>query len=327
MAKRRFQYDPLAKAPEQLTPEERRAQRKKQREREARGKKPRGAFSTPGRRALILGIPVVIVVGIVVLLVLNPPQAPCIVFQPIPQQSGTPAFPASNTTDFSNTWCPQGVNLLVHVHPYVQISINGQLVQLPPSLGRSTNFTGYECDLPVHTHPASPGEPNGILHIESPWPYDYNLSTFFAIWQDSYVSAYINASYSTRTIAYTSNDILGLPIDATHTLTLFVDNHPSSAGPALELNTLDYLPSPYPSCMEARYGTGHTILLSWHSGSAVAVSTGLHPPTLETAAGSGYAGLVYGSPSARVTQTVGQLDTLAHETAAGLSWLLLRVFG
>lgn len=328
MAKRRFRSGPAEKPPEQLTPEERRAQRKKLREREARGKKPRGAFSTPGRRAVVLGVPAAVIVGVVILIVTQPVSVPCLVFQPIPTSSGTPAFPYSNTTDFSTTWCPQGNTLLIHVHPLVQISINGQTVKVPPSMGRSTNFTNYECDLPMHTHPDSPGYPNGIIHIESAWPYIYNLSTLFAVWQDSYVSAYVNASYSTRTITYTSNDFLGLPVDATHSLTLFVDNKPSQAGPALELNTLDNLPSPYPTCMADRYGTGHTILLSYHAGSAAAIGGGLHPPAHATAPASGeYAGLVYGSAFPPVTYQVGELGDQAHHAAAGLAWLALRVFG
>ncbi len=325
MAKRRLRSETEDKRPEDQTPEERRALRKKQREREARGKKPRSAFSSPWRRAAVIGIPAAVVVAIAVLFLTQSVSAPCLVFSPIPSQSGTPAFPASNTTDFSQTWCPSGVNLLIHVHPYVQVSINGQLVSFPPSIGRSTNFTNYECDLPIHTHPASPGYPNGILHIESPWAYNYNLSTFFSVWQDSYVSAYINSSYSTRTIEYTSNDLLGLPVDATHPLTLFVDNQPSNAGPSLVLNTLDYLPSPYPSCMESRYGTGHTVLLSWHVASPAAIRSSLAAPVLTTAASDGYMATAYGSPAAKITYQVGQLDTLAHATAQSLLWLALRV--
>ncbi|MCI4351669.1 MAG: hypothetical protein L3K15_09200, partial [Thermoplasmata archaeon] len=264
MAKRRFQRAP-EKAPEQLTPEERRDKRR--RDRTARGKRgPKGIGSPWRRAAAVGGSGGVVIAVIVVLVVLHPFNVPCISF--VPNPSGTPAFPPHTTTDFSGTWCPSSATLVVHMHPYLRLTINGQVVPLPDSIGRNASYTvggsSYECALPLHTHPASPPDfPNGVIHIESPWPYQYNLSDFFSVWSQSYASVSVNSTASNRPIIYTPNDLLGFTPDSSHAITLFVDGQVSFAGPGLVLNTLDYATSPYPACLGEVYGTGHVITLTY----------------------------------------------------------------
>ena len=333
MAKRRIRN--LAdKDPEELTAEERRALRK--RERAAGGTdravRPKGGF--PWRRAAAIGIPAVVVVAIIVVLLVNPFHAnpPCLQFTTSP--SGEPAFPPKGTTDFSTTWCPGNAPLIMHLHPYVKIAINGHSIGvgesgLPPSIGRDSNYTNYECDLPIHTHPPGPGEPSpaGILHIESPWAYIFNLSMLFSEWSQSYSGAYVNQSNTQAPITYTPTDLLGYQADPGHSVTLFVDNQLSSDGPNLNLDVLPYLSDPFPACVGTIYGTGHTILLSYQARSAVAlgVGTGIHGATASTAAADPELnGLLFDSPMPHVGSTIAHASDLTRLRYAGLGWLSLR---
>ena len=260
MAKRRFRSTPTDESPESLSPEERRQRRKAERTREGRAKKPHD--DRRGWRRAVVPAGIVAGVAAVILFFLYVSgtilQPPCIQFTAIPSQSGSPAFPTSNTTDFSQTWCPNAA-FVYQTYPLVTINVNGGNVPLPPSIGRSTNFTNYECDLPIATHPSAPGYAPGIVYIQSAWPYEYRLSDLFTVWQGSYVSAYVNASYSTRSIDYSPTQFLGLPVDARHSVTVFVDNQVNSAGASLLLSTLDNSPGPTPGCLGTIYGTGHTI--------------------------------------------------------------------
>jgi hypothetical protein len=321
VAKRRFRSDPDAdKAPEDLSPEERRVRRRDERSRAARGKHQK-VERTGWRRGIMPGVVAVVIVAVVLFLyfgvgVLFP--HPCLAFQTIPTSSGIPDYPASNTTNFGQTWCPIATTLF-SVHPQLAISINGQGVGLPPSIGRSQNFTHYECDLPIHTEPGVSG---GVFNVTSPWPYEYTLGDFFSVWQESYVSAYVNATYHTTTIDYTSSQLLGLPTDATHTLKLFVDNQPSSAGPSLVLNGLDHSGGASPSCLSAVYGSNHVIALVYQTGGAGAVVGAPVHSTLATAPPQALPP-VFGS-ALFVPVNAGTIEQ-SHGPAGPPTWLAIRV--
>lgn len=342
MAKRRFRNadEPL---PEELTPEQRRARRRRDRELVRKGKAPPSGRPNRRRRALLLSIPVVIIVAILsVLLFTQFFQAPCIQFQPIPQSSGQPTFPLHNTTDFSGTWCPPGVGLVVHMHPYIKIDIEGQTVNIPPtqlatpqnpdfpSIGRNASYpNNYACDLPIHTHAPDPalGYPDGVVHIESPWPYVYNLSSFFYVWQQSFTGVFVNSTHPNQPIVYQPNELLGFTSDATHKVELFVDGAASTAGPSLELNTLDYVANPYPTCLAELYGTGHVILLEYASISPAVRGSGLHPATLESAPPTAMPYLVsLGGPLQKVGDIAAETTDMVHAQFASLHWLSLRGF-
>jgi hypothetical protein len=328
VAKRRYSEAAAEAAPpETVSPEARRAQRKRDRTRQSRGKKPK-LPQTGWRRAIIPGATAAGVIVVAVLLIYGSGtlfQTPCLSFTASPASSGAPLFPPSNTTDFSNTWCPSASDVLQE-YPLLSIVVSGGSVTLPPSIGRSTNFTNYECDLPMATHPVAPGYPAGTIYLLSPWNYNYNLSEFFGEWQDSYVSAHVNASYSTRTIDYTPAEFLGLPVNAGHSLTLFVDNQVSTAGPGLVLNTLPNLPTTYPSCMASRYGTGHTITLVYKATSTHAAH-GLTGPVLGTAPPPAPTGGLFDSPNPRVTMDPGQSQRLSDLRTMSLAWMWLRPAG
>ena len=317
MAKRRFQYQPDAdKAPENLTPEERRARRREDRERAARGKRDRGPRT--GWRRAVIPLSVAAVLVVVVLIVLYGTNVffhpPCIQFGPIPDSSGTPAFPAANTTDFSGTWCPTATALF-SINPQLSIVINGATIALPPSIGRSANFTAHTCVLPLHTQP---GLGLGVFNVTSPWPYEYTLGEFFTVWQASYVSAYVNSSYSTRTIDYTATQILGLPADSSHTLSLFVDNQPSSDGPGLVLNSLNHGPASTPSCIDSIHGSGHTITIVYktlHAGAARSL-----PGHLATGPSESLPAAFDGPFGSAASDG----SSITHPVSATPPWLLLR---
>jgi hypothetical protein len=291
VAKRRLKStDPDSEEKAPTSAEERRAERKRdRRRREAQGKGGERLGRPKVRRALVLGIPAgVVVVAVVILVFFNPFKAPCLVFQSIPTQSGLPAYPSHNaSTDLTTSWCPPGVSDAEVDRPYVQIEIDHQFVGLPDSIGRNSSYTfqaqPYNCNLPINTQPPNPpSDPDGTINIVSPWPYSYTLADFFSVWSQSYSGVAVNSTKPSQPITYTTTDLLGFSADATHSVTLFVDNQVSNAGPSLELNTLPYTSDAYPSCINTVYGSGHTILLTYATKTAVATSELTPAATLST---------------------------------------------
>lgn len=59
-----------------------------------------------------------------------------------------------------------------HIHPHLQIIINGVKQIIPANTG--INLT---CMHPLHTH-----DDTGTLHVESPEKRDFTLGDFFAVW-------------------------------------------------------------------------------------------------------------------------------------------------
>lgn len=336
MSKRRLQ-SPKDSAPEEesiaRTPEERRAQRKRERRRlEAQGKGARLGGRSRGRRAAIIGIPAAaVVVAVVVLVFFNPFKAPCLTFDAIPMQSGLPAYPNHTAgTDLSTSWCPPGVSVAEDVQPFLQIEIQHQYVGLPSSIGRNSTYTyqgqPYTCDLPINTQPPSPpASPDGTINIVSPWPYAYTLGDFFEVWSQSYSGVSVNSTDPNQPITYTSSDLLGFSADASHQVTLFVDNQVSSSGPSLELNTLPYGGAAYPSCINAVYGSGHVILLTYSSTPKVAIGELFPAPTLSTTTnGLSLAEELYYTPLPHPAVLLGALATEHDAATHGLGWLSAR---
>ncbi len=160
--------------------------------------------------------------------------------------------------------CAASVNM--HVHPYLQIMIEGQSITIPADIGISGS-----CLEPIHTHDAS-----GILHLETPsTSTKYTLGQFFQIWSATYHTVTVNGL--AQPIIFNSTDILGFKADATHKVVLLVDGKPSSEYGSLVLNTLDYCSAATtgPPCsptavgdpayggQQYPYGTGHTIVIEY----------------------------------------------------------------
>jgi hypothetical protein len=103
---------------------------------------------------------------------------------------------------------------------------------------------------------------------------------------------------------------------------LYVDGQPSSAGPSLELNTLDNGPNTYPSCLGEVYGTGHTIALVYGPRGVTALTPSERTPLLATGMADPLLPLLTGDgPLPHVgAATVVSVQGLG---ATGLTWLVL----
>lgn len=112
----------------------------------------------------------------------------------------------------------------VHYHANLQISVNGKNEPLPALIGFGTDASSNECLYWLHTH-----TPDGVIHIEAPTSAatrQFTLGDFFAIW----------ALTPTNSIAagppqLTATSFFGLPIDAQHPLTIYVDGKQFTGDP------------------------------------------------------------------------------------------------
>lgn len=63
-----------------------------------------------------------------------------------------------------------------HIHPNLQIIINGKPQVIPAEIGVTST-----CLSSIHTHDAT-----GVIHIESPEKRDFTLGDFFAVWKKTF---------------------------------------------------------------------------------------------------------------------------------------------
>jgi len=95
-----------------------------------------------------------------------------------------------------------GEALSMHIHPNLEINIEGKPVEIPANIGITDT-----CMKPVHTH-----DTTGKIHIEYPGQHNFQLRDFFANWQQP----------------FSSTQILDHTVDANHVLTMTVDGQPST---------------------------------------------------------------------------------------------------
>lgn len=88
--------------------------------------------------------------------------------------------------------CTTDMATQFHVHPKLEIMINGQKQEIPANLG-----VGLSCMNALHTHDSS-----GVIHVESPEKRDFTLSDFFAVWNKT----------------YSKDRVLDYKVDATHVI-------------------------------------------------------------------------------------------------------------
>lgn len=84
-----------------------------------------------------------------------------------------------------------------HIHPEIEIVINGEVQEIPTNIGIKPN-----CMNSIHTH-----EGGGIIHVESPAPADFTIGDFFAVWNKP----------------FNQNQILDSVVDETHKVTVTVN--------------------------------------------------------------------------------------------------------
>ena len=156
----------------------------------------------------------------------------------------------------------------MHIHPWLQITINNQSVSVPANIG----IVGFPpCYEPVHTHDTS-----GILHIEAPdLSHNFTLGDFFTIWKDTYPT--ILFQQADRPVTFNQTSILGFQNDQTHQVRLIVDGGLNNQYSSLNLVPLDYCSSAnasVPPCSPTAggdpsypggypYGTSHTIQIQY----------------------------------------------------------------
>lgn len=330
MAKRRFRSSSEGeKAPEDLTPEERKNQRRRERAQSRVGKARRG-FGSPLRRGLLLGIPAAVITGVVLFLLFNPFNipSPCL---SLTQPTASPAFPPPGTTDFSGSWCPQGATDVLVVEGLLEININGTVVTPSAGFGVNQSFPRYTCTLPVSRPPSSEGPlPGGAdFVVASPWDFSYNLSWLFQAWAASDPTVGVGSAHPSQAVGYTPTDLMGFTSDATHRITLFVDNQPSNAGPSLVLPTLPYVssPAPSPACVASVYHTGHIILLSYSGGTPTTATSGIRGATASTGPGDPFwAPQSWNGPMPRMTLDVQALLGASTDGNVRMTFALWRPF-
>lgn len=111
---------------------------------------------------------------------------------------------ASKAPSNTKAWatCVQHSNsLAMHIHPELEIDIDGQKQAIPANIGIDP-----VCMKAIHTHDES-----GTLHIEHPQRMDFILANFFDNWGKT----------------FTKDQILDKKVDATHVITMTVDGQPS----------------------------------------------------------------------------------------------------
>jgi len=322
VSKRRFQA-PEEREVEELTPEERRAQRRRERAKRKAGHAP---SSTPKwRKVAVVGIPVAVIAVVAAFLIFSNLPTPCVQFTAIPNSApgapNEPTFPTSSQGGFGGTWCISSTPVY-STTVYLKIAVLSNTVAVPGLIGERTNYSAGTCDLPLHTLAQPP--PPGVIQIDSPWAYQYNLSMFFNVWSQSFSHAYVDAANSSQPIIYQSDDLLGFKNNATDSVALFVDGQPSSAGPSLDLTTLAYSVT-NPSCLGNVYGSGHTILLTYTKSTGLALAHGASAPTLSTGSLDPSADAqLYDGPLPHFGLMAPLNDVLSTVHWHSLGWLVLR---
>lgn len=79
---------------------------------------------------------------------------------------------SNNPEDILKVNLREHKNLALHIHPFLEIEINGIRHVIPANVGISE--TGMRV---IHTH-----DDSGKLHIESPYAHQFYLKDFFTIW-------------------------------------------------------------------------------------------------------------------------------------------------
>jgi hypothetical protein len=104
-------------------------------------------------------------------------------------------------------------NLALHIHPQIILTFNKENLAIPAGIGISPNGMRV-----IHTH-----EPDGNLHIESPFPYQFSLGDFFTIWEKRLTAECV--------FQYCTND--------SHILRFYVNGEETTLGPDIPLYDLD----------------------------------------------------------------------------------------
>jgi hypothetical protein len=114
-----------------------------------------------------------------------------------PTTSGSKLIETDRTNREVALACDEEMASGFHIHPNLEIRINGEQVIVPANIGVRTT-----CMTALHTH-----TPDGVIHVESPEKRDFTLSDFFAVWEQPFAK----------------DRILDQVVDANHRIRVTVD--------------------------------------------------------------------------------------------------------
>ncbi len=157
--------------------------------------------------AMVLGISFVLAAVVYAVVFIFPNQGT------IAQPGGELVAGSMDNSLFNFNLKQHSGSLSLHIHPQVEIEINGEKQLIPVNIGISPQGMRV-----IHTH-----ESDGKLHVESPYPHQFVLADFFAIWNKTFSSTCI-FEYCT---------------DENHTLTVFVNDVESNEYGNIPLYDLD----------------------------------------------------------------------------------------
>jgi hypothetical protein len=116
-------------------------------------------------------------------------------------------------TDLLTYEYTEHTNLELHIHPFLEIWIDGKNQTIPANIGISEKGMRV-----LHTH-----EDTGKIHVESPWPHQFYLKDFFFVWGKR----------------FDKNCIFDHCTDDTHVLEVFVNGTKSDIYGDIPLKDLD----------------------------------------------------------------------------------------
>lgn len=116
---------------------------------------------------------------------------------------------------------PSHQGLAVHIHPHVQVLVNGRDLPIPANLGIMVDAQGRATGfLPIHTHDGT-----GTLHVESPTARGFTLKDFFDSWG----------------FVLSSTELAGFLTEAGRSVRLTVNGQASAALGSLPLRDGDHI--------------------------------------------------------------------------------------
>lgn len=157
----------------------------------------------------------------------------------------------------------------IHVHPWVQIWIDGMNVTIPCGAGTQGGICNGGTYEPIHTHDSS-----GVLHVELSRSdanlHNYTLGDFFTIWKWNFGTVSFNGT--SRPIIFTPTDLMGYASDSAHHIYLLVDGKNYTGDWAsLNLEHLDYCNASTGSTFPCQTAAGNPY---WDGGTSYPFGTG-----------------------------------------------------
>ncbi len=132
-------------------------------------------------------------------------------------------FQGSTTFHFLSSPMNDDEKFVVHMHPYLEIQILGNIETIPANIGIHQNGMDREGKSQIITESIHTHDAMGKIHVESLVLREFYLSQFFFVWNQT----------------FNENCIFTYCVDENHTLTMYVNNVPNKMYGLLPLRDLD----------------------------------------------------------------------------------------